>query len=228
MIIAHRGIHDNKKIPENSILSFKEAINNNYPIEFDISITKDDKLIIFHDENLYRMTKLNKLVKDTNYNELKSLKLLDTNELIPTFKEVLNLVDGKVFLDIEVKHTNKTKKIVDLVIKELSNYKGNYSLKSFSPMIVKEFKKRNLNVKIGHLLTDEANNKLFNLYVKLKLFKFLKPDFLALDKKLIPKYYKKYKDKYPLYIYTTEGIKDSMNYSKKYRGIICISNNLEK
>ena len=57
-IIAHRGIHNNLDIPENSIKSFKEAIKQKLPIEFDVQLTKDNKIIIFHDYNLKRMTNL--------------------------------------------------------------------------------------------------------------------------------------------------------------------------
>ena len=58
MIIAHRGVHNNVDIPENSILSYKIALDKNYGIEFDVHISKDDKLVVFHDDNLKRMTSI--------------------------------------------------------------------------------------------------------------------------------------------------------------------------
>ncbi len=49
MIIAHRGIHNNKDVPENSILSYKLAMDKNYGIELDIHISKDNQLVVLHD-----------------------------------------------------------------------------------------------------------------------------------------------------------------------------------
>ena len=56
IFIAHRGIYNNLNIPENSMKSFKRAINSNVSIELDIHLTKDNKLVVFHDDNLIRMT----------------------------------------------------------------------------------------------------------------------------------------------------------------------------
>ena len=64
MIIAHRGVHDNKEIPENSMKAFKLALDKKYNIEFDIHVTKDEKLVIFHDDNLARMTGVDKNIED--------------------------------------------------------------------------------------------------------------------------------------------------------------------
>ena len=57
--IAHRGMFDNIKIPENSLSSFKKALKYNYSIELDIQLTKDNILVVFHDSNLKRMTGIN-------------------------------------------------------------------------------------------------------------------------------------------------------------------------
>ena len=63
-VIAHRGIHDNKEIPENSLKAFKLSIENNLTIELDIQLTKDNHLIVFHDANLKRMTGIDKQLSD--------------------------------------------------------------------------------------------------------------------------------------------------------------------
>ena len=74
VIIAHRGVHNNIDIPENSLLAFKEAIKNNLAIELDVQLTKDNVLVVFHDNNLERMTKVNKNICNLTYNELKNIK----------------------------------------------------------------------------------------------------------------------------------------------------------
>ncbi len=50
--IAHRGLHDGKSIPENSILAFEKAVEKGYGIELDITISKDNQIVVFHDETL--------------------------------------------------------------------------------------------------------------------------------------------------------------------------------
>ena len=118
LLIAHRGIHDNIDIPENTLQAFKKAIKNNISIELDVQLTKDNVLVVFHDDNLKRMTGINKNIKDITYYELKDIKLLNTNDTIPTFSEALNIINGKVLLDIEIKDTKKIKIICNKIIKE--------------------------------------------------------------------------------------------------------------
>ena len=61
-----------------------------------------------HDRSLIRMCGVNKNVDDLNVDELKKLKLLDTEDCIPTLREVLDLVDGAVPLVIEMKRRERT------------------------------------------------------------------------------------------------------------------------
>lgn len=213
--IAHRGMFDNIKIPENSLSSFKKALKYNYSIELDIQLTKDNILVVFHDSNLKRMTGINKLIEDTNYNELKELKLLNTNEHIPTLDEVLNLVNNKVLLDIEIKDTKKIKEITNILKNKLSNY-NNYVLKSFDPRIVRSLKK-NINTEVGYLI-DTKHKLLSNILV----IKYSKADFLSISKKLLnTKKFQKLKNKYQLLIWT---IKDKNEI--KDENIIYICNKL--
>ena len=75
-IYAHRGLFDNKKIVENTISAFKKALLDNLNIELDIRVTKDKKIIVFHDDNIKRLTGINRLVKDMSYDELSKVKLI--------------------------------------------------------------------------------------------------------------------------------------------------------
>ncbi len=230
LIIAHRGIHDNITTPENSISSFKKAIDKNLPIEFDIQLTKDNKLVIFHDDNLKRMTGVDKFIQEMNFDEVRKLKLLNTNESIPTFKEVLDLVNKKVLLDIEIKNTNKKKQVVELVLKELENYKGEVYLKSFNPIIVKQIKKKTDKYKLGLLITDKYNINIVDFIFKTNLpIYYLKPDFLAIKKTMLTKkYYKHFKDHYNIFIWTIKTEKEMQKYNKTYLDNISYICNIEK
>ena len=53
--IAHRGLH-NFELPENSLPAFENSVAHGFAIELDIRLTDDQKIIVFHDEKLSRMT----------------------------------------------------------------------------------------------------------------------------------------------------------------------------
>ena len=213
LIIAHRGVHDNKSTPENSIKAFYKAVIKKYPIELDIQLTKDNEIVVFHDKNLKRMTGLDKDVEDLTLSEIKKLKLLDTNEHIPTLDEVLKLVNGKVLLDIEIKPTDKYKEICALLNEKLKDYKGDVLVKSFDYRIPKWFKKNNPNIKRGLLLSD-TNHCILRLLL-------CKPDFLAISKKCkINNFIKKY----PILLWTIKDTKEFNDYENTTTNFIC--NNL--
>ena len=53
--IAHRGLHTpDQGVPENSLPAFKAAVELGFGVELDVHITKDDKLVVFHDDTLLR------------------------------------------------------------------------------------------------------------------------------------------------------------------------------
>ena len=213
--IAHRGMFDNIKIPENSIAAFKKALKYNYSIELDVQLTKDNVLVVFHDKNLKRMTGIDKLIEDSNYDEIKKLKLLNTKEYIPTLDEVLNLIDNKVLLDIEVKGTKKIKEITNILKDKLKEY-NNYVLKSFDPRIVRNLKE-NINSEVGYLI-DGKRKILYSNFI----IKYSKADFLSISKKLLKtKKFNKLKNKYQLLIWTIKD-KDEI----KDENIIYICNDL--
>lgn len=180
--IAHRGLHKGREIPENSLKAFKEAILNHYAIEFDINITKDNQIIVFHDENLYRLCGIKENIENIDYSFFKELKLYESSQYIPLFKEVLELVKGKVPLIIEIKKHKNIGKLETKLIDILSFYKGEYFLCSFEKEILCWLKKNNPTLKIG--LIFESLPRKFEKYNKtIFLYKFFKtkPDFISLS-----------------------------------------------
>ena len=84
---AHRGLHNIEKgVPENSLSAFKKAAEKGYGIELDVHITKDDKIVVFHDDDLKRMCGVDKKTDEQTYEYLKTLSLYNTNEKIPYFR----------------------------------------------------------------------------------------------------------------------------------------------
>lgn len=183
-LIAHRGVFNNTTIPENSIASFKKAIELFLPFELDVQLTKDRILVVFHDDNLKRMCGIDKKIKDMTYDEIRNYKLLETEEIIPRLVDVLRLTNDIRLIDIEVKNTNRIQETVTELMNCISGY-TNITIKSFSPKIVKAVKKRNPKLKVGLLITDNYNNFIYNLFLRGKLsINLCKPDFISISEKL--------------------------------------------
>ena len=220
LIIAHRGIYNNKNIPENSILAFKEALKFDYAIELDIEMTKDNVLIVFHDKNLKRMTIINNDVKNMTYNEIKNLYLLNTKERIPTLEEVLKLVNNKVLLLIEVKKDKRYKIILNNLNELLSKY-NNYMVQSFDIKSLYYINRNYNNYNKGILLS--ANSRKICWYLPLfVIFKIININFISISKTLVDnKKYTKYINKIPTYIWTIKSKEELNKYINKYTGFVC-------
>lgn len=184
--IAHRGL-DNGDTPENSIRAFKEAINKSYAIELDVQFTKDKKLIVFHDDDLSRLTNDNRKVKDVNYEELKDLKLENTNEAIPTLEEVVQLVNNKVPLIIEIKDGEDIEGLCKETYSIMKDYNGKYAIQSFNPFVLQWFNNNAEEVVRGQLSgsfkKDADNLKFYEKFILRNLllnFKS-KPNFIAYE-----------------------------------------------
>lgn len=183
---AHRGLHQSKKkSPENSIAAFKLAVENNYGIELDVQLTKDNVPVVFHDYDLKRICGVDKKVRNITYKELQEYTLYNSTEKIPTLKSVLELVDGKVPLIIEYKVEFKDTSVCPLSNDLLKNYNGTYCIESFNPFVLLWYKKYKPNIMRGQLssnfLKDNENgSKLLYFILQNLLLNFItKPHFIA-------------------------------------------------
>lgn len=185
---AHRGLH-NSVIPENSMAAFKNAIEKGHPIETDVHMTTDGRLVCFHDDSLERMTGYKSDIRENDYKTLKSLRLKDSDERIPDFEEFLELAGGKVPLLIEIKK-QKRKGIEPLVKKALEGYKGEYAIQSFDPFVIINYKKIAPDVLRGQLACGyppPEYSKITKYVLKHTPFNFIgKPDFVNYDIRSLP------------------------------------------
>ena len=224
--IAHRGIFDNKKVPENSIKAFKDALNKKYVIEFDVHLTKDKKIVVFHDMDLDRMTKKTGPIKELTLSELQKIKLLDTDYTIPSLDEVLTLIDGKVPILIELKYDVKGFELPKLLLERLKKYNGEVAIQSFDPFLVSYFRFHKNDFLRG-ILIGSFRSKVKNIFINnLVLLPFdillCKPDFLAVDKKLYKnKKIKQFKKEKPVISWTMKSKEDVEKYKDKFDNVIC-------
>ena len=219
-LIAHRGLH-NKSIPENSIEAFKNAIKYNYIIELDVHLLKDNTIIVFHDDNTKRMTDINKTLKNSTYDEIKNLKLKNTNQTIPTLKETLKTINGKVPIIIELKYDQKTELLEKELIKQLDNYKGIFCVKSFNPLSIRWFKKHRPNYIRGLLISYKKKNFFDKISTSKLISLICKPDFISCSYKLYNnKKIKKYMKKKPVLAWTIKSNKIFSLYKDKFYNLI--------
>ncbi len=184
---AHRGLH-NADIPENSLAAFKNAVEHSYGIELDVQLSKDANVMVFHDYTLNRMTGIYKKLSEVTSEELQKLTLNGTNETIPTFKQVLELVNGKVPLLVELKGENLDTALCEKVADILREYNGDYCIESFNPLLIKAIKKNLPNAFCGQLYTNVCRDKkkysVLNIILTFMAFNFLaKPNFIAFNQK---------------------------------------------
>lgn len=219
LTFAHRGIHNNLNIPENSIRAFQKAVERKIPIELDVRIIKDNTLIVFHDNNLRRMTGIFKKTNNCTYKDLEKINLLKTEYKIPTLKEVLNLVDGKVPLNIELKNDKRINELGKYITKELDNYKGDFIIQSFYPKIIRWFKMNKPDYTRGLLINDDFDNK-SNNYFNI-ILKYTSPNFLSVYKKVVKnKKIQNYRKNIPILTWTIKNDNEINKYKEYTDGFI--------
>ena len=183
---AHRGLHD-AEIPENSLKAFQKATEAGYGIELDVQLSRDGVVVVFHDSTLTRMCGVDKRVADCTMEELRSYRLLDTEECIPTFSEVLSLVGGRVPLLVELKGESASATLCAPVRELLSSYDGPYCIESFNPYLLFSMRREMPDAYLGLLYTNVCREKkkctFINILVTLMGLNFLaKPSFISYDK----------------------------------------------
>ena len=183
---AHRGLHGNG-VPENSLAAFKKAVEHGYGSEFDVHITADGVPVIIHDSSLKRTAGADVNVEDLTLEQLREYRLENTDEKIPTLKEVLNVFEGKQPIIVEIKPANNNfEKLCFITAGMLNKYKSDFCVESFDPRCVKWFKDhrpefirgqlslnylKRKNSKISFFKRFAATNLLTNVLTK--------PDFVA-------------------------------------------------
>lgn len=190
---AHRGLHDNSVVPENSPVAFRKAVEAGYGIELDVQLTKDKVAVVFHDAALSRMCGEicgEGKVWDFTYEELQQFSLLGTSERIPRLEDVLRLVDGRVPLIIEYKASGLNVEVCRVADKILQQYTGAYCIESFNPMVLIWYRKHRKGVMRGQLSTsyrkegEKGYPVILFATLHLLLLNFLTcPDFIAYNHK---------------------------------------------
>ncbi len=148
LIIAHRGA--SAVVPENTLAAFRAAIEIGADgIEFDVRLTNDKTVVVFHDADLQRIADAEVLVEDLTFDELQNFdigswfnklkpKLQNSDfasERIPTLEQTLELLKdygGLIYIELKCR-----RKDVEVLSKEVCRIIEKSKL--FPQIIVKSF-----------------------------------------------------------------------------------------
>lgn len=162
-LIAHRGLV-NKINPENTYISILSALNSKkyVGVEFDIRLTKDNKLVLMHDKNIIRTTNGTGTVENMTLKELKKYQMTkNKTQTIPTLERILSIKTNKILL-IELKINNNEKELANTLIEVLKNYphKTIYIM-SFNKKVLNILKRYKHHIPLGHItiLKKDITNK---------------------------------------------------------------------
>lgn len=140
--LAHRALHDVADgRPENSRAAIRAAMAAGYGIEIDLQLSQDGRAMVFHDDELDRLTAATGPVTQRSAAELQAIPLIGGDEGIPTFADVLALVAGRVPLLVELKDQHGAMGQTDAALEQavandLRGYCGPVALMSFNPHMV--------------------------------------------------------------------------------------------
>ncbi|ATZ21857.1 glycerophosphodiester phosphodiesterase [Mesoplasma tabanidae] len=217
-LVAHRGFRAPGR--ENRMIDFIDSLKICKGVEFDIRLTKDKKIIIFHDHNLKRIGQVNKTVKSLTFDEIKNIKFFkDKPENIPPlFIEdfIEKISDQYKFINVEIKPDRNTKQEFDIIKNALQLLRkktkaeivvssfGHEALKFISDLDSSKFKK-------GYL-TEYVKKVDFDL---IKKFDYLHPYVGNLKSSESPKIVEKIN--LPLNVWTLKNDKDAEIIYLKYK-----------
>lgn len=193
--IAHRGLHEAASgIIENTCSAFQAAIDAGYAIECDVQEAGDGVPMVFHDSRLDRLTTRTGPLDRLSANELRHVAFKDTSDHMQSLHEVLEQVDGRVPLLIEVKSRWKVRGNFEARIGAcLASYDGPAAVMSFDPYCMAAFKAQHPTLMRGLLASKEWSNDEVRLglwqrlTMRYLLYSFmLRPHFIAYDIKALP------------------------------------------
>jgi len=182
---AHRGLHrEDKSIPENSLPAFRLAREKGYGAELDVQLSRDGRVVVFHDDTLNRVCGVDARVDARNYEELRELRLCGTSETIPLFSEVLEAFAGAGPLIVELKTGPRNRELCEKTRELLRTYRGTFCIESFDPRIVLWFKKNAPDIFRGQLACPKEDygsmpGPLAYILSRCKMNILTRPDFIA-------------------------------------------------
>ncbi|MEN8248061.1 MAG: glycerophosphodiester phosphodiesterase family protein [Bacteroidota bacterium] len=160
MVVAHRGASG--YAPENTLSAMKKAIEMNADMsELDVQETADGRIILLHDKTLLKTAGIEKNIWELNYEDLEGIEVGEwfseeyKGEPIPTLKEVIDLVRGKMKLNIELKANGHEIMLAERTLKivEENNFLDQVVFTSFKFDEVRRIRALNKEARVGYIFS---------------------------------------------------------------------------
>lgn len=190
--VAHRGLWSPGGAPENSLAAFQAACERGYGIELDVQLSADGEAMVFHDDDLARLTGVAGPLAARKADDLGELRLAGTDERIPTLLEVLALVGRRAMIHIELKTPYGAVGLLERRVHELIvDHAGPVAVIGFNPYSHAWFADRFPNVLRGldsySYLTDRRLSPgQRQAFARLEHVEIARPHFLALGVDMLP------------------------------------------
>ncbi|GGD62884.1 glycerophosphodiester phosphodiesterase [Erythrobacter arachoides] len=187
VVYAHRGLHG-EGVPENSLAAFALAAERGLGIECDIRVSRDGRAIVFHDAVLDRLTGSAGVLAGLTVGELTAFRLGDTDQSIPTLRDLLTQVSGRVPLLIELKtdRRDSVHMLCRAVRRDLEGYTGPVAVMSFDPRVPAWFASRLADLPRGLVVTEENGRTLSGALRRWLALRAARATFLAYDIRDLP------------------------------------------
>lgn len=180
-IVGHRGASG--YAPENTLRSFQYAIDIGCDrTELDVRLSKDNEIIVIHDEEVSRITDGKGMVMDMSLAELKKLNCPDNQKLL-TLQEVVDFCKNKISLQIELKAEDTPQAVNQLILK--NDIENGVVISSFDIGLLREIKKLNPKLKVG-LLFREYSDDVWKFVEEIPL-EFIGPKYNIVTAEMINK-----------------------------------------
>lgn len=148
-LIAHRGCAD--QYPENTVLAVEKSAPHVDMVEVDVQRCGSGELVVFHDDELDRLTDASGAVSTTDWETLSELTVLDSDQTIPLLSEILAAVPDDTDVNVELKHSGMAEDVLETV----DGVANEVIYSSFSGSALWEVRERDDGAPLA-LITDDS------------------------------------------------------------------------
>ena len=193
---AHRGLHHGSGFPENSLIAFAAALEAGAGIECDVRLTADNRVLVFHDPDAWRMCSSRSVIGQSTHAELSHLRVGEGP--IPTLESLFSLVKGRRPLLIEVKTAEDIWRWMPALRGGLAGYQGPFGIMSFDARIPRLLKTNLPGVRRGLVVRNRLPSWKRNVAMW-----FADPDFVAVERTALAKrWVARLRERMPVYSWT--------------------------
>jgi glycerophosphoryl diester phosphodiesterase len=184
---AHRGLHGGG-VPENSLAAFAAAAEQGLGIELDVQRSSDGQAVVFHDDTLDRLTGVSGALARFSAEQLGRMTLDGSSETIPTLRQALSRIDGRVPVLIEIKSRRQdhVAALCLAVRRVLEGYGGPHAVISFDPRVARWYFRHSPHTTRALTISEGDDRALPGTIRRRLALWHARPDFLTYDIRDLP------------------------------------------